>query len=217
MKITLSSILFLCCMITLHAQINDSQTGFKIDPIDSLKQADLKISFKLSPIKGLTNKDVRYTLNFNPVQTNNNKPKGVDMSARSSLTNKKWEVKQRFNEDFKDTSKFAKDYYLGDLKTSEKTVILRCRDHEYVDGDRVKILVNGAIVHPNLTLSGNFYIVDIDLKEGLNEINFVALNEGTSSPNTAQLQVLDPNGFILSSNRWLITTGFKATLIINRQ
>ena len=76
-------------MITLHAQVNDSQTGFKIDPIDSLKQADLKINFKLSPIKGLTNKDVRYTLKFNPVQTYNNKPKGVDMSARSSLTNKK--------------------------------------------------------------------------------------------------------------------------------
>ena len=217
MKIVLSSILFLCCMITLHAQVNDSQTGFKIDPIDSLKQADLKISFKLSPIKGLTNKNVRYTLNFNPIQTYNNKPKGVDMSARSSLTNKKWEVKQRFSEDYKDTSKYAKDYYLGDIITDAKTVIIRCRDHEYVDGDRIRLTVNKAVVHPNLTLGGDFYVIDIDLNEGVNEINFTALNEGLSSPNTAQLQVFDAQGNLLSSNKWLITTGYKATLIINRQ
>lgn len=217
MKIVLSGILFLCCMSMLHAQVNDSQTGFKIDPIDSLKQADLKISFKLSPIKGLSNKDVRYTLNFKPLQSYDKKPKGVDMSARSSLTNKKWKVKQRFSEDYKDTGKFARDYSLGELITSSKTVIIRCRDHEYVDGDRIRLTVNKAVIHPNLTLGGDFYVIDIDLKEGHNEINFTALNEGLSSPNTAQLQVFDADGNLLSSNKWLIRTGYKATLIILRK
>ena len=197
-----------------HTQVNDSQTSFRIDPIDSLKQIDFKLNFKLSPIKGLTNKDIKYTLNYTPLQTYNNRPKGVDMSAKSSLTDKKWEVKQRFSEDYDDTSKFAKDYYLGDLTTTSKTVILRCRDHEYVDGDRVRITVNKAVVHPNLTLRGDFYVIDVDLKEGFNEINFTALNEGLSSPNTAQLQVFDAEGNLLSSKRWLIKTGFKATLVV---
>ncbi len=214
MKIVLSSIFMLCFVFMAHTQVNDSQTSFRIDPIDSLKQIDFKLNFKLSPIKGLTNKDIKYTLNYTPLQTYNNRPKGVDMSAKSSLTDKKWEVKQRFSEDYDDTSKFAKDYYLGDLTTTSKTVILRCRDHEYVDGDRVRITVNKAVVHPNLTLRGDFYVIDVDLKEGFNEINFTALNEGLSSPNTAQLQVFDAEGNLLSSKRWLIKTGFKATLVV---
>ncbi|MEX0274904.1 MAG: hypothetical protein AB3N16_11050, partial [Flavobacteriaceae bacterium] len=37
------------------------------------------------------------------------------------------------------------DMYLGDLKSSAKFVGVVCRDHEYVDGDRVKILHNGHV------------------------------------------------------------------------
>jgi len=100
------------------------------------------------------------------------------------------------------------------LRTTSKTVVIKSRDHEYVDGDRVKITVNDVVIHPNLTLYGDFYTIDVDLKEGYNTINFIALNEGASSPNTAQLIVLDPDGNTLASNRWLIRTGYKATLVI---
>ena len=50
--------------------------------------------------------------------------------------------------------------------------------------------------------------------EGYNNIEFVALNEGESSPNTAQLSVFDENGVNLSNNKWLITTGYKARLVV---
>ena len=65
---------------------------------------------------------------------------------------------------------------------------------------------------PNLT--GSYYTIDIDLIEGYNNIEFVALNEGESSPNTAQLSVFDENGVNLSNNKWLITTGYKARLVV---
>ena len=139
------------------------------------------------------------------------------MTKKSTLVDKEWIIKQRFNEDRSDLGQFAKDYYLGDLKTRFKTVIIRCRDHEYVDGDRIKLMVNDAVIHPNLTLYGDFYSIDIDLKDGFNTINFIALNEGESSPNTAQVQVLDPDGNILTSNRWLIRTGYKASLVIIKE
>lgn len=78
-------------------------------------------------------------------------------------------------------------------------------------------MVNDVVIHPNLVLYGDFYSIDIDLKDGFNTINFIALNEGESSPNTAQVQVLDPDGNILASNRWLIRTGYKASLVIIKE
>jgi hypothetical protein len=180
-------------------------------------QVDLKLSFKLSPVKGLTNKNIRYTLNYKSLPESNKKKYTVDMTKKSSLVDKEWKVKQRFSEDSQNLGQFAKDYYLGDLTTTSKTVIIKCRDHEYVDGDRIKLTLNDVVIHPNIRLFGDFYTIDVDLKEGYNTINFIALNEGESSPNTAQLVVLDPNGNTLASNRWLIRTGYKATLVIIKE
>ena len=100
------------------------------------------------------------------------------------------------------------------LETDSKYIIIKCRDHEYVDGDRIKLLLNNIVIHPNITLTGSYYTIDIDLIEGYNNIEFVALNEGESSPNTAQLSVFDENGVNLSNNKWLITTGYKARLVV---
>jgi hypothetical protein len=75
-------------------------------------------------------------------------------------------------------------------------------------------MLNNAVIHPNIVLKGDFFVIDVDLVEGYNSINFVALNEGTSSPNTAQLQVFDQDGNLLASNKWLIRTGYKASLTI---
>ncbi|MCK0109979.1 hypothetical protein MWU58_11790 [Flavobacteriaceae bacterium S0825] len=214
MKFFTTLIFFLCFVYATMAQINDSQKGFKIDPVDSTMQVDLKLSFKLSPVKGLTNKNVRYTLSYKSLPESNKKKYTVDMTKKSSLVDKEWTIKQRFSEDRQDLSEFEKDYYLGDLRTTSKTIVIKCRDHEYVDGDRIKLTVNDVVIHPNIRLYGDFYTIDVDLKEGYNTINFIALNEGESSPNTAQLMVLDPDGNTLASNRWLIRTGYKATLVI---
>lgn len=59
--------------------------------------------------------------------------------------------------------------YLGDIKNNGKFVSIVCRDHEYVDGDRVKIIVNGKIADPNILLTGAFKGINVDLKRGLTE------------------------------------------------
>ena len=57
-------------------------------------------------------------------------------------------------------SKKAKNYFgnvnLGAVKTVSKFVGVVCRDHEYVDGDRVRIYLNGDIVAQNLFLTAGF-------------------------------------------------------------
>ncbi len=106
------------------------------------------------------------------------------------------------------------DMYLGDIKTSSKFVGVVCRDHEYVDGDRVKIYANDMVVDPNILLSGSFKGVNLNLDKGFNRLDFEALNQGSSGPNTAQVDVYDEKGVLIYSNKWLLSTGSKASLII---
>ena len=123
-------------------------------------------------------------------------------------------LKKLNREKDKKPNDYNKGAYLGDVSTGSTYVNILCRDFEYVDGDRIKLLLNNIVIHSNITLTGSYYTIDIDLIEGYNNIEFVALNEGESSPNTAQLSVFDENGVNLSNNKWLITTGYKARLVV---
>ena len=106
------------------------------------------------------------------------------------------------------------DMYLGDIKTTSLFVGVVCRDHEYVDGDRVRIFANDILVEPNILLSSSFKGINIDLDKGFNRIDFEALNQGSSGPNTAQVNVYDDKGQLIYSNKWLLSTGSKASLIV---
>lgn len=106
------------------------------------------------------------------------------------------------------------DMYLGDVKTDSKFVGIVCRDHEFVDGDRVQIKANDQIVEPNLFLTASFKGINVDLDKGFNRLEFEALNQGSSGPNTAQVDVYDDKGNLIYSNRWNLSTGSKASLII---
>lgn len=106
------------------------------------------------------------------------------------------------------------DMYLGDLKTKAKFIGIVCRDHEYVDGDRVRIYANDVLVEPNILLNGSFKGINLTLDKGFNRLDFEALNQGSSGPNTAQVNVYDEKGQLLYSNKWLLSTGSKASLIV---
>ncbi|MFX0556426.1 hypothetical protein ACOCEA_06485 [Maribacter sp. CXY002] len=114
------------------------------------------------------------------------------------------------------SGQYFADQYLGDVKSNGKYVGIVCRDHEYVDGDRVKIYVNDMVVEPNMLLTGAFKGINVDLQKGFNKIDFEALNHGSSAPNTAQVDVYDDTGQLLYSNKWLLSAGSKATLIVTK-
>ena len=115
------------------------------------------------------------------------------------------------------SNKHFGDQYLGDFKTNAKFIGVVCRDHEYVDGDRVKILLNGEVVEFNVLLSGSFKGINVDLTEGFNRLDFVALNQGSSGPNTAQVVVTDDKGEVIHNNRWNLSTGSVASLIVVKE
>ncbi|MAU63587.1 MAG: hypothetical protein CMC38_04470 [Flavobacteriaceae bacterium] len=109
---------------------------------------------------------------------------------------------------------YSKGSYLGDVRTNSKYVNIICRDFEYVDGDRVRILVNDSIVIDNLTLDSTFSGFKLPLTPGFNKIDFIALNQGSSGPNTAELRVFDDKDQMISSNQWNLATGGTATFIV---
>ncbi|MDA8904583.1 hypothetical protein OAO07_00450 [Flavobacteriaceae bacterium] len=208
--------LFLLLFIyTYYTSYSQQDTSVKTLIIKSLEDNEIPINIfpvKVPLVRGLTNKLVVPFFNYN--LNNALKKPDLDITKKTDLVTPTWDIKQTFKEGNSTSTKFRKDYYLGELETDSKYVIIKCRDHEYVDGDRIKLLLNNIVIHPNITLTGSYYTIDIDLIEGYNNIEFVALNEGESSPNTAQLSVFDENGVNLSNNKWLITTGYKARLVV---
>ena len=200
----------------VNSQIETAQESLTIKAKELAEKNDNSSNLlKLSPVKGLTNKNIKISMGIPLIDGFAKKEQGIEI--KKDVVDPTWEVKQKFSENQKNVSKYSRDYYLGDIKTSSKFIRIICRDHEYEDGDRIKLLLNNSIIHPNITLRNSGYTIDIKLKDGLNTIEFFALNEGTASPNTAELKVFDENSTIIGSGQWLLTTGYKARLIVLHQ
>ena len=117
----------------------------------------------------------------------------------------------------KNPNQFQTDQYLGDFRNNGKFVQIALRDHESPDGDLIRIMLNDKEVVSRVLLQERFKTVAIDLVMGFNKIDFVALNQGTSGPNTAEVRVFDDDGKLVGSNRWNLATGVKATYIIVKE
>lgn len=117
----------------------------------------------------------------------------------------------------KNPGNFKVDQYLGDFKSSTKSVRIVFRDHQHPDGDRVQVRLNDDIFYPNILLLESYKKLDIELIPGFNKIDFVALNQGESGPNTAEVRVYDDQGNLMMANRWNLATGTKATFIVVKE
>jgi hypothetical protein len=110
--------------------------------------------------------------------------------------------------------RFKSDSFLGEFKTGTKIISIACRDHEAPDGDLVRIWLNDRIVVDAILLDVDFKEVYLDLNEGINKIEIEALNQGESGPNTAQFVIYDQKKGMITTNKWNLTTGVKAKLVI---
>ena len=126
---------------------------------------------------------------------------------QSRLSRKKTESNKNIN-------KFKVDQFLGEIRNDGEFVNIILRDHEYPDGDLIKVEVNENVVMPAILLTEKAKGFKLDLKSGFNVVDFVALNQGSSGPNTAEIIVYDDQGKLVGTNRWNLATGVKATYII---
>ncbi len=109
---------------------------------------------------------------------------------------------------------YRRNQYLGSFKTESFRSTIRYRDAAFVDGDKIKVYLNDKIIEPEVVLDGAFKGFQIKLEKGTNKIDFEALNEGFASPNTAEFQVYDDKGLVVSASQWNVGTGYKATIIL---
>jgi len=109
------------------------------------------------------------------------------------------------------------DQYFGNFNSKSKFIQVLYRDFGLEDGDLISVSVNDEIINPRVLLTNGYKGFKLDLIQGFNKIDFLALNEGYALPNTAEFQVIDDLGNTIASNMWNLSTGVKATIIIVKE
>ena len=74
-----------------------------------------------------------------------------------------------------------------------------------------------VIVKSSVYLSAGFNGFTFLLQPGFNKVEFQALNQGSSGPNTAELRIFNDEGDVISANQWNLTTGRKAMVTIIKE
>ncbi|TYA71972.1 hypothetical protein [Seonamhaeicola marinus] len=109
------------------------------------------------------------------------------------------------------------DVFFGDHKTKSKYVRVMYRDYGLEDGDIVRVSVNDEVIVYRAGLSNAFSGFKIELKPGVNKIEFLALNEGYALPNTAHFRIVGENKELIASDLWALSINVKGTINIIRE
>lgn len=144
---------------------------------------------------------------------------GFTMTPTNKFVNPGDKVVDRLNRkaDNEDQIVYRRNQDLGNYKTTSLTAKVTYRDYGEVDGDEIRVLLNDKAIATGIMLDSQFQGFEITLADGFNKIDFEALNQGRLGPNTAEFQVYDDKGNLISASQWNLGTGFKATIIITKE
>ncbi len=225
MRLYFSFFIMLLFSLSTYAQIDTRSKSIAIPAVKSKDSVDAN---PLLPSKPINNNTGINNINTPRTSHNLNMPKkefsmfpqeqfGNPGELYENRLNKSLDHLKLSKEEFELKNGSTTDQYFGDFKSKAKFVNVVYRDHGYVDGDVIQVLVNDEIIHLRVYLTGGFKGFKLDLKPGFNKIDFLALNQGESGPNTAEFRVVDDLDNLISSNRWNLSTGVKATIIIVKE
>jgi hypothetical protein len=206
--------LFVLSLLLITAQSMHSQE----DKIGAKKTISIKA--KTSSIKKSSDLNFDATKGFKNAYNNSQKTqaqKDLDLKNKGIISQAKIN-EERILKAYKKINgryQYPKiDQDLGSFRTDSNNITIICRDFQYPDGDMVTILVNDIPIIRNITLERNYKKFTIPIGIGINKIAFIALNQGTSGPNTAAFKVYDDKNNLISSNEWNLATGAVATILI---
>ncbi|MFV5695728.1 hypothetical protein ACM55G_09865 [Flavobacterium sp. LB3P122] len=194
-------IIVLCMSLSGYAQ-NEFSSKFKAIP---LKDKNLKVKKVIPPKAELPKNTSAKVIKKQDIPLDVPKINFVN----SDKITKKAENSEVVN--------YKKNQNLGSFKTGSLTAKVRYRDAAYVDGDKIRVYLNDKVVEYEVVLDGDFKGFEIKLEKGINKIDFEALNEGFAPPNTAEFQVYDDKGSIISASHWNLGIDYKATLLLLKE
>lgn len=217
MKLTFALLLFIFSLPVL-AQV-DSRSGGIAIPKAKANTAIAPSTTTVSPDSPFAAKPDKKT-DFNyPKFSVGQKKEEFSMFQEEKFVNRSSEFADRVNVEPEGESNeaFRGNQTFGEVRSKSQFVQVMARDFGAEDGDRIKIMVNGTVVVDNIMLTNSFKGVQITLQQGFNKIDFEALNQGTSGPNTAEFRVYDDKENLVSNNQWNLATGFKASIMVVKE
>jgi len=212
---------FLFSML-VNAQIDSQIKSTPIPAIESKKDS----AVTSIPFPSKTNQNNSFSgLSIPKTNSELNVPKkefsmfGETFGNPGELYEKRLEknIKSINEEIFLGTKGSKVDVYFGDFKTKSKYVYVFYSDYGQQDGDLISISVNDEIIKPRVYLTNATKGFKLDLKEGFNKIDFLALNEGSYLPNTAEFRIVDEQENVIASNLWALSINVKGTVIIVKE
>lgn len=201
MKRILFLIIVVCMSLNGYAQ-NEFNTKFKAIPP---KNKDVKVKKVIAPKADLPKITAPKVIKKQDIPLD--VPK-INFTNPDKITKKAENL---------DVVNYKRNQNLGSFKTGSLTAKVRYRDAAYVDGDKIRVYLNDKVIKYEVVLDGDFKGFEIKLEKGINKIDFEALNEGFAPPNTAEFQVYDDKGSIISASQWNLGIDFKATLILMKE
>jgi len=222
MKHYFSFLILYLFALTANAQIDNKNKSIAIPAIKSEKDSASANVLLLS--KPLNNNTVN-GISIPKMNTTLNFPKKEFSMFGEKFGNPGELYEDRLNKKSKDLKAemglgakgSTTDQFFGNFKTKSKFVRVVYRDFGLQDGDLIRVLVNDEILEFRVLLTNSTKGFRLDLKEGFNKIDFLALNEGYSMPNTAEFHVIDDQGNVIAGNQWNLSTGVKATIIVVKE
>lgn len=223
-KLNFLFIVFLFFGLSISAQIDNKNKSISIPAVESKKDSSTAVAIKPSvPIKSNINNMATPRISRNLEYPKNE----FSMFPKEKFGNPGQLYEDRIDknidnlklspEEVERRNGSTTDQYFGDFRSKAKFVNVVYRDHGFTDGDIIQVRVNDDIIHSRVYLTGGFKGFKLDLQQGFNKIDFVALNQGESGPNTAEFKVVDDQGLLVSHNQWNLATGVKATVIVVKE
>ena len=211
MKTKLFVLLFLFQFVSVLAQ---KDSPFKTSKLklnwDEPAKVDTESNTTTLPYKSIFDKDDSYLKRYSIL----NQKKGEEsvMVQKSEFKNPGDEIKDKLNKETQQGS--WENVFFGKFKVSTPVLKIMTRDHMAPDGDKVRIILNEVTAFNVIYLDSEFKTSYIELREGDNLLDIVALNQGLSGPNTATFAIYDENDNLITTNDWNLNTGVAAKFII---
>lgn len=211
MKSKLFAFLFLIQFVSVMAQKDNPFKNSKLKlNWDEPAKVDTESKTITLPYKSIFDKNDDYLKRYSIL----NQKKGEEsvMIKKSEFKNPGEEVQKRLNKEVQKGS--WEDVFFGRFKVTSPVLKIMTRDHMDPDGDKIRILLNGAVAFNMIYLESNFKTSYIELREGENNIDILALNQGLAGPNTATFAIYDENDNLITTNDWNLNTGVSAKFTI---
>lgn len=160
--------------------------------------------------KSILENDDSYLKRYSILNKENKKTSVLEQ--KNDFKNPGEEYKKKLNKEINEGSKV--DVFFGKFVVYTETLIIKTRDHLEPDGDKVRVILDDVVVILEIELDSFYKTHTINLKEGDNILDILALNQGLGGPNTGTFGIYDGNNNLVTLNDWNLNTGLAAKFLI---